>query len=248
MRHHLVKLKKPFLDMILDGRKTIESRFTKFCREPWGQIDPGDELWLKESGGPVVGYAEVEKVRAFADLTPAKVRKIISRYATGIGVGPEFAEQISYARYGLLVWLNQVRAITPFPVRGGTMQAWVVLDAPPVTVPAEQTRERSRGAIHVTVTDGMLRNGYILLGSHVDSFPADCLGERAADGRRGRPVLLELVGVGTFPTDVIAERKAFRLRGPVHRFFRFHHVCRNARLRITHVADRHYRCEPERKE
>ena len=61
-KSHLVILKKPYLEAILSGRKTIESRFTKTKRPPFGQIEAGDRLFLKLSSGPVCGTA-VQRIR-----------------------------------------------------------------------------------------------------------------------------------------------------------------------------------------
>ena len=61
MNYHLVILKKPYLDLILAGEKTIELRLTRAKRPACGRVRPGDRLFLKPSGGPVCGLATVEK-------------------------------------------------------------------------------------------------------------------------------------------------------------------------------------------
>ena len=71
--YHLVILKKPYLEAILDGRKTIESRFARTRHAPFGQVCNGDKLFLKVSSGPVCATATVSKVRNFQDLTPKQV-------------------------------------------------------------------------------------------------------------------------------------------------------------------------------
>ena len=74
--YHLVILKKPYLDAILDGRKLIESRFSKTKRNAFGRVLPGDILLLKQSSGPVCGMATVETVKNFENLTAEKIDDI----------------------------------------------------------------------------------------------------------------------------------------------------------------------------
>ena len=71
-RNHLVILKKQYLDLILCGTKTIESRLLKTRQSPVGLINPGDKLFLKQSSGPVCATATVKSVKTFEDLTPQK--------------------------------------------------------------------------------------------------------------------------------------------------------------------------------
>ena len=50
---HLVILKKPYLNMILEGKKRIELRLHKTRRPAFGHVFAGDRLFLKASSGPV---------------------------------------------------------------------------------------------------------------------------------------------------------------------------------------------------
>ena len=47
---HLVILKKPYLDMILDGRKRIELRLYKTRRPAFGRVWAGGEARVKDTG------------------------------------------------------------------------------------------------------------------------------------------------------------------------------------------------------
>lgn len=69
MRKHLTILKQPYLDYILSGKKTIESRFSKVRCAPFGIIKAGDVVLLKESGGRVKGEFEVAKVSFFENIS-----------------------------------------------------------------------------------------------------------------------------------------------------------------------------------
>jgi ASC-1-like (ASCH) protein len=125
--YHLVILKQPYLDAILDGRKQIESRFTKTKREPFGRIQPGDKLFLKVSSGPVCAIATVAAVKIFENLTPEKIIKIKQRFNHYILGGEQYWKSKMDCRFGLLVYLKDVEPIEPVQIRKKDWRAWVVL-------------------------------------------------------------------------------------------------------------------------
>ena len=71
MRGHLVIVKKPYLDLILRGDKTIELRLTKGKTSEFGRVLPGDTLFLKISSGPVCATATISAInRIFFKTRP----------------------------------------------------------------------------------------------------------------------------------------------------------------------------------
>ncbi len=41
---------------------------------PWGQVTPGDVVWMKWKGGPIVARARVQGFRQFQNCTPEQLR------------------------------------------------------------------------------------------------------------------------------------------------------------------------------
>ena len=80
MNYHLVILKKPYLDAILTGRKTVESRFYQTNQKFLSQIAPGDKLFLKASSGPVLAEATVADVKVYDNLNPAHIEQIKAKH------------------------------------------------------------------------------------------------------------------------------------------------------------------------
>jgi ASC-1-like (ASCH) protein len=125
--YHLVILKKPYLDAILGGRKTIESRFTQTKRYAFGRVLAGDKLFLKESSGPVCATATVKAVKNFENLTPKQIIEIKQRYNHDILGNDEYWRSKSDCRSGFLVWLEGVKSIEPVRINKKDWRAWVVL-------------------------------------------------------------------------------------------------------------------------
>ena len=83
--HRTLEMMKNYLDAILNGSKTVESRLTKGRTPPFGCIEPGDKLFFKQSGGPVRAVGIVAAVKSFDNLTPAKIAEIKSKYNRRMG-------------------------------------------------------------------------------------------------------------------------------------------------------------------
>ena len=125
--YHLVILKKPYLDAILDGRKQIESRFTKIKRPAFGRVLVGDKLFLKVSSGPVCARATVAAVKNFEDLTPGHIIEIKQRYNRYIKGSDEYWLSKMDSRFGFLAWLGDIKPIEPVRINKKDWRAWVVL-------------------------------------------------------------------------------------------------------------------------
>jgi len=125
--HHLVILKKPYLDAIIEGRKTIESRFTKSRQPYFGQIHPGDEIFLKLSSGPVCAVATAQAVRQFENLTPGEIQRLKTQYNRSILGENGYWESKRDCKYGVLIRLADVRRTKPVFINKHDWRAWVVL-------------------------------------------------------------------------------------------------------------------------
>ncbi len=130
---HVAILKEPFLSRILSGEKTIESRWYRTRRAPYGRISSGEMVWLKRSGGPVVAKARVSHVEEHSDLTPERIMRIVEKDAKGLGVMEEkgrFFEGVRNKRHAVLIHLSDIQTVEPFAIDKtgfGNQAAWMVL-------------------------------------------------------------------------------------------------------------------------
>lgn len=128
--YHLAILKQPFLNMILDGTKTIESRFSYNKIIPFGKVEKGDVIYLKLSGGKVIAKAKVDNVQ-FYNLTPEMVEEIRVKYGRDIGTD-RFEDWTSTTKkkYCTLMWLKDIEKIGSISVAPSHGSAWFLLDKP----------------------------------------------------------------------------------------------------------------------
>jgi len=133
---HLAIMRKSWklTDKILNGSKTIESRWYKLKYKPWNSIRSGENVYFKDSGEPVTIKTEVEKVIQFANLTPQKVVQILKTYGSEDGIEenriPEFYERFKDKKYCILIFLRDPQRIKPFEINKkgfGMMSAWITM-------------------------------------------------------------------------------------------------------------------------
>jgi ASC-1-like (ASCH) protein len=123
---HLAVCIEPFLRYILDGQKTIESRFSSMRCAPYERVKLGDVVLLKKAGGPVVGLCQIASVR-FYQLEEDSWREI-KTFATEIcAEDPTFWEAREDASFATLMRIKHVQAINPIKVEKKDRRGWVVL-------------------------------------------------------------------------------------------------------------------------
>lgn len=123
---HLAVLVEPFLGYLLNGRKTVESRFGKTRSAPYRQVAPGDVVLLKRTSGPVVGLLRVERAD-FEVLDGEKSWRRIKAYERALCADDAFWEERREKRYATLLHVAAVREICPVPVMKVDRRPWVVL-------------------------------------------------------------------------------------------------------------------------
>ena len=131
MAHHLVILKKVYLDRILSGSKTVECRLSCTRRPPYGCVHVGDKLWLKQSGRRIRATARVRGIRYFHPLDPVVLAMLQERYGPVIQADRAFFNLKKGAQFATVIRLGSVRRIAPIPHSKPDRRAWIVLTGPP---------------------------------------------------------------------------------------------------------------------
>lgn len=133
--HHLAILdkKRKLLAKIISGEKSIESRWYKIKKTPYGIVKGGDIIYFKDSGEPVTVKATVEKVLFFSDMTREKYKDILEKYADAICLQNRNIENYLQQKYNYitLIFLKNVQEIQPFEVDKtgyGLMAAWITVE------------------------------------------------------------------------------------------------------------------------
>lgn len=124
---HLAVFVDPFLEYILSGKKTVESRFSAVRFPPYGRVARGDIVLLKESGGPVVGICEVGAAW-FYRLNADSWKTIRREFAVAIcAEDPGFWQSREQAEFATLMYVSRTKRLPPVAWPKRDRRGWVVV-------------------------------------------------------------------------------------------------------------------------
>jgi ASC-1-like (ASCH) protein len=134
---HLAIFKKEWgmVEKILAGKKSVESRWFRTKKAPWGRVKKGERVYLKNSGDDVCGVAEVKRVVQHEDLSRKTVQELLRKYYRRLGIGEsdleKFYDYYKNKRYCVLIFLKNPERINSFAINKsgfGLMSSWICFD------------------------------------------------------------------------------------------------------------------------
>ncbi len=127
---HLAIFKGKGGEDILTGKKTVESRFSKSKIAPFGVINRGDLVYIKPSGGDIIGQFRVKKVIFFDGVTPEDLLDIKKRYGSDLAIDERSWSDKTKALYLTLIFIGQSARFITYPIKipKKDLRGWVVLD------------------------------------------------------------------------------------------------------------------------
>jgi hypothetical protein len=150
---HVAILQPRYVQAILDGSKTVESRFMKLASSPpFRKVSAGERLFIKVSGGPFRATATASAVHDHADLTAADHDALQSRWRPSVGGDDAYWQMVRDRRCATFIELAGVEPLDVGPAfRVQNMRAWYVLD------------DNASPLLDCRLTGGALRNHYLVL-------------------------------------------------------------------------------------
>jgi len=129
---HLGVFNQPYLDFVLCGRKTVESRFSAVRCAPYDRVTKGDVLIVKAASGPVVGLCLIEHVWSYR--LDAASWKFVRRSFTQqlCAEDPEFWSSRTHANFATLMRITRPTAVDGIACEKRDRRGWVVI-SPGVT-------------------------------------------------------------------------------------------------------------------
>jgi len=123
---HLGIFTEPYLTYMLEGKKTIESRFSKNKILPYNQISKDNIVIVKKSSGNVVAYFTIKEV-LFFNLNETSIDEIKNKYSKQLCVDESFWLSKSNSNYATLIIIDKIVKLNPFHIDKKGMQIWVKL-------------------------------------------------------------------------------------------------------------------------
>ncbi len=128
-RRHLAIFLKGMAEKILDGRKTIDVRLSQSRIPPYLSVQKDDEIFLKTSGGKIIGKVKIDNCLYYDQLTPEEIEKIEKNYNNEAAIDEKFWQSKKNARFATVIFLkNPSKFLTSIIFKKNDRRAWVVLN------------------------------------------------------------------------------------------------------------------------
>ncbi len=152
MSIHIAILKRPYVEAILAGAKTVESRLSRVRCPPHGRVEVGERLFIKASGAPFLATAVAASVLDLEGQSPRDIDRLAAEWDGRVGGGGGYWRSKRHSPFVTLITLADVEPLEVGPrYQVQHLRAWYVLDDA-----ASPLRD-------VTLTGGAIRNGYLSL-------------------------------------------------------------------------------------
>lgn len=103
---HLAVIHPTYARLILEGRKTIESRLSRVRCIPYNHVAPGERIYFLARRANLIVTAIADNVVSLADLTPRDVSRLRRNFNTHIAADAAYWHAKRHARYATLIWLH----------------------------------------------------------------------------------------------------------------------------------------------
>lgn len=216
MSIHVAILKRDYLQMILLGQKTVESRLMKVRCPPFEMVKPGERLFFKASGGPFMATALTESVHDYVDQSPEQIDALCAQWNPAVCGPLEYWHERLDRPFATMIRLHRVEPLEVGPAFAvQNMRAWYVLD------------ETANPLMDVALKPGAIKNNYV-------SLP------EASPSLRASTVTLELPDGQLIETDFVDGGSMLRWRG-WGRYFEAFALKPGDAVRFVAVGARRYR-------
>lgn len=130
MVRHLAIFKGEVGEWILQGKKTIESRFSQKKIAPFGLISTRDLVYIKPSGKDIIGQFRVKKVIFYDGLSFEDIKVIKRDYGKVLAMDNSYWQRKKDSKYGTLIFIGESTRFITSPLKPSKkdLRGWVVLD------------------------------------------------------------------------------------------------------------------------
>ena len=125
---HLAIVNEPYLQYILRGKKTIESRFTKNCIAPYKRVFPNDIVLMKRAGQPISSYFIASNVKYYENV-PDVLDDLKVTYSGEICADEDFWKARVEKKYITLIKIKEVKILNnSIAVEKKDKRGWVTVN------------------------------------------------------------------------------------------------------------------------
>ena len=126
---HLAIFLKGVAEKILSGEKQVEIRLSQNKVLPYGEVQKDDEIYLKVSGGKILGKVEVDNVLLYDSLDKNMMINIQKEYYDSARMDEAFWSKKASSRFATIIFLKNPKTfLTPVVYHKTDRRPWVVIE------------------------------------------------------------------------------------------------------------------------
>ena len=127
-RRHLAIFLGGVAEKILTGEKKIEVRLSQSKILPYGAIAKDDEIFLKNSGGKIIGRVYVDNCLYYDKINSEVFEQIKKQYQQSSGMDEKFWSRHQKAHFATIIFLKNPREfLTPVIFKKRDRRAWLIM-------------------------------------------------------------------------------------------------------------------------
>lgn len=127
---HLAIFSDCYLNLMYEGFKTIESRFSVNEIAPFNKIQTGDVVLVKRPGGNVESLFVAGEVRFYRNITPTKLDQLNKEFGARIkwDIDPDFLKNRVDSRFLTLIDITELTRIRPVMTQKKDKTGWAIIE------------------------------------------------------------------------------------------------------------------------
>mgnify|MGYP003393181839 CR=1 FL=1 len=126
---HLALFTKESAEKILSGEKSIEIRIAKSKIAPFGAVSANDLVYIKVSGGDIIGQFRVKKVITIDGVDDEDLDEIKDKYGKEL-INPQIEiKDKNRCKYATIIFIGDSNRFITSPIKlpKKSLRGWVVL-------------------------------------------------------------------------------------------------------------------------
>ena len=128
MAKHLAIFDKAAAEAIFSGKKKVDGRFSQIKIAPFGKVSAGDTVYIKISGGKIVGQFTVDRVFYFDRPTAAELAGLVRKYTSALALAKTFWLDHEKVNYVTLMFIGVVSKFIIAPeIVKHDLRPWMLL-------------------------------------------------------------------------------------------------------------------------
>lgn len=128
-RRHLAIFLKDAAEKVLAGEKEVELRLSQHKVLPYGAVAKGDVIYVKNSGGKIIGQVAVDNVLYYDQLDSEMYRNLRHEYEEASLMGKDFWDKKSNSAFATIIFLkNPIKFLAPLSYQKHDRRPWIIME------------------------------------------------------------------------------------------------------------------------